>query len=74
MDSSFYEVFLKRIRERQKIQSEKILSGAFQKLSHYKFSSGRLEGLNEAEEVALNLYKEMYEINVINKETEEEYL
>jgi hypothetical protein len=60
---NYCETLLTQIRERQKIYSERLCSGAFLTFEEYKFVSGILKGLKESEILTVNLYKNIFEPN-----------
>jgi len=68
MNIKFIENLLLRIRERQKVCSDRLLSGSCQTFEEYRGSIGKLQGLKEAEEVIRKLYKETYEIVVFENQ------
>ena len=57
----FAEGLLLRIRERQKIVAERVLSGSLATYEEYKGLTGKLNGLKEAEAQMLEQYKTMFE-------------
>ena len=64
----FCENLLLRIRERKAAYEGKLLSGSLKDMEEYKFMSGYRKGLEESEEIARQLYSDMFEIKKGNKE------
>lgn len=60
---NFYENALARLRERQAIFMERILSGSFDKLSDYKLMAGKLSGVEDSIEILQNLYSDTFDFN-----------
>jgi hypothetical protein len=61
MNSSLYESMLLRIRDRQKTYLGSIASGSFQSFEEYKLCAGKLKGLEEAEAIVKEAYRNMIE-------------
>jgi hypothetical protein len=59
--SSFIENLLLKLRERRSSYSSRIVSGNIATLEEYRFAVGKNLGIEEAEEMAKALYKDMYE-------------
>lgn len=68
--SSFYERVLYELRERQKVYEKIVLSGNLL-FEDYKFGTGKIIGLMEAEDALKDAYKAMFanKANVV-EETE----
>lgn len=65
--SLFVERLLLKLRERRSTYSSRILTGNVANLEEYKFSAGKMLGIEEAEDIVKKLYKETYEGNVEEK-------
>jgi hypothetical protein len=50
-----------KIRERQAIIAERLVSGVSNTMEDYKLRVGKLQGLKEAEEIVQQMYKSMFE-------------
>jgi len=57
----FYEQLLSDIRDRRSIISGRLLAGNFDTFEEYKKVSGKFNGLEEAEQIIKNLYKDMFD-------------
>jgi len=68
----FCEVLFARIRERQGVYSERILSGNLHNFEDFRKAVGHLHGLKEAEEIVKKLYKDMFDTKLIDKNFIEE--
>lgn len=64
MDTRFYEKLLLEIRERRSEFSERLLKGSFSSLEEYKFIVGKFQGLREAEELLVDLFKQVNSIEI----------
>ena len=60
MIDKFYESFLFRLRDRKKVYITRITNGSIATMEDYKQVIGRLQGLDEAESTAKELFKDMY--------------
>ena len=63
----FIENSFIRVRERQKVYAERLVSGAIQNMEEYKLNLGKYRGMIEAEEIIKKLYKEMTEGHIENE-------
>ena len=61
MFSVFYLEFIKKIEDRKKFHSEKILDGSCNTLESYRFAIGKIKGLEESLEILKSLYKLSFE-------------
>jgi hypothetical protein len=68
MNLRFCENLLVRIRERQGVYADRILSGTFDKIEDYKFVVGKWQAMREAEEIICRLYKDMFDTKYLSKE------
>ncbi len=69
---NFSENVLSALRKRQSTYIQRVCSGVFDSLEEYKFIAGKLKGLEEAEKVVKQTYKEMFHMeDVIGKKGKE---
>jgi hypothetical protein len=61
MVHKYCENLLKILRDRQGVYSSRILSGDFKSLEEYKWCSGKLSGIIEAEDFVRSLFKDMFD-------------
>lgn len=62
----FCEDLLKRYRSKREELKAPLVNGTIQNMEQYKFSCGRLLGLEEAEVELKTLYKEMLQKDTLN--------
>jgi hypothetical protein len=60
----FYELLINRLKERQHIYSERILSGTLNSFDDYKLYIGKHRGFQEAEEEARKLYRSIFDEDI----------
>lgn len=61
----FYQNLLEAIRDRQKMSSERVLSGVFTTFEEYKLTVGRLKGLMDAENIIKSVFSKMTETKTV---------
>lgn len=64
----FYEVVLSRVRESINEASKRVSSGSMQNFEEYKWLSGKIKGLQEAEYIFLDVFESIQENPTFNKE------
>lgn len=57
MFDNFYRTILLRIRQRKTEHADGILSGDYDKFEMYKSATGKLKGLDEAEQIIVTTYR-----------------
>lgn len=60
----FYETALDRLRSRREVFSNRLLEGSITKLGEYKFVVGKYKGLNEAEIILKQLYRDTFNLDM----------
>lgn len=67
MDTEFQKKLMQKLSERQDTVSQPLLTNGCNTLEHFKYVSGVRQGLLEAMQIAIKIYKEIYEeVNLIN--------
>lgn len=64
---NFCNGLLRQIRERQVVVAERLTSGSCKTFEEYRQQIGKLQGLKEAEEVVLEIYKNTFRTEILDE-------
>lgn len=67
----FCEELLLRLKNRQALIEERLISGNFERFEEYKKFSGISEGLRDAEKILKQLYQDMYDSKISGRGEDE---
>jgi hypothetical protein len=62
----FCEILLFRLRQKKDPLLEPLISGAIQSMEQYRYTCGKIKGLEEAELELKTLYKELLQKETVN--------
>ena len=64
---NFCNGLLRQIRERQVVVAERLTSGTCKDYEEYKQQIGKLQGLKEAEELILEIYRNTFRTEIMDE-------
>ncbi len=73
MSDTYCQLLYARLRERIEEVSKPLLSNGINTIEHYKYLSGVKIGLEDALEIAKEVYKKLYEVENLNNFSGENY-